>query len=148
MLFLAVLIIIISVNQRLINHLFSYWIIYVYEGAIQKSKNRRELVNKRYFTGNLSPDDLWLEVADYIYEAYDLENINDIYIAGDGASWIKQGVKQLTLPKIETKYALDIFHFKQAINNIIDDKDYKNLLINYIIKDREDDYKKVIKTIK
>lgn len=86
-------------------------LIYVYEGAIQKSKNRRELVNKRYFTGNLSPDDLWLEVADYIYEAYDLENINDIYIAGDGASWIKTGLGYIP----NSKFVLDHFHLSKYV---------------------------------
>lgn len=86
-------------------------LIYVYEGAIQKSKNRRELVNKRYFTGNLSPDDLWLEVADYIYEAYDLENINDIYIAEDGASWIKTGLGYIP----NSKFVLDHFHLSKYV---------------------------------
>lgn len=120
----------------------------IFEGKskVKAAKERYELTNKHVYI-NTNENNFWEDILNLISEKYRLEDIEKIYILGDGASWIKQGVKQLTLPKIETKYALDIFHFKQAINNIIDDKDYKNLLINYIIKDREDDYKKVIKTI-
>ena len=84
-------------------------LIYVYEGAIQKSKNRREFVNKRYFTGNLSTYDLWLEVD--IYEAYDLENIKYIYIAGDGASWIKTGLGYIP----NSKFVPDHFHLSKYV---------------------------------
>lgn len=95
-------------------------LIYVYEGAIQKSKNRRELINKRYFTGNLSPDDLWLEVADYLYEAYELEKIDNIYIAGDGASWIKTGLGYIP----GSKFVLDHFHLSKYVKKATAHLDY------------------------
>ena len=40
----------------------------------------------------MNPEDLWTEVATYIDEAYDLEKVENIYIAGDGANWIKTGL--------------------------------------------------------
>lgn len=41
----------------------------------------------------MHPEDLWTEVATYIYEAYDLDSVENIYIAGDGARWIKTGTE-------------------------------------------------------
>lgn len=86
-------------------------LIYVYEGAIQQSKGRRLLINKRYFTGHLTPDDIWLEVSKYVYEAYDIEKIKEIYIAGDGASWIKTGLEYIP----GSKFVLDHFHLNKYV---------------------------------
>ena len=36
-------------------------------------------------------EDLWNEVTDYIYDAYDYDRIEKIYLSGDGANWIKAG---------------------------------------------------------
>ena len=68
-------------------------LIYVHEGKRFKSKGRYELINKRLFTGSLiASEDLWLDVANYLEEAYDLDRVEKIYISGDGASWIKEGL--------------------------------------------------------
>src|SRR5690625_1601925 len=65
-------------------------LVYVHEGRKKVGKNRYKLINKRVFSGVYkSSEDLWLEVADYIDEAYDLDKIEKIYLSGDGASWIK-----------------------------------------------------------
>ena len=40
------------------------------------SKDRYKLINPRYFSGVYSnSDELWTEVSDYIYEAYDLDRV-------------------------------------------------------------------------
>ncbi len=68
-------------------------LIYVHEGKKFKSKGRYELINKRYFTGSLKDtEDLWLEVADYLEEAYDLEKQKRYIFQVDGARWIKEGL--------------------------------------------------------
>ena len=36
-------------------------------------------------------EDLWLEVQQYIYDNYDTEYLENVYIAGDGAPWIVSG---------------------------------------------------------
>jgi len=69
-------------------------LVYVHEGIKQVEKDRWELVNPRYFSGiYTNSDELWLEVADYIDEAYDVNLIKKIYLSGDGASldqkWIR-----------------------------------------------------------
>jgi hypothetical protein len=44
-------------------------LIYVYDDKTEVSKGRTRLENIRYFTGEMHPEDLWTEVATYIYEA-------------------------------------------------------------------------------
>ncbi len=71
---------------------------YVYDG-IEETDSRRKLQNVHYFTQKQkgSSEDLWLEVAQYIYDVYDIDCLETIYIMGDGAGWIKQGL--VWLPK-------------------------------------------------
>jgi hypothetical protein len=79
---------------------------YVHEGKRFKSKGRYELINKRLFTGSLiASEDLWLDVANYLEEAYDLDRVEKIYISGDGASWIKEGLNWIK----GSEYVLDTF---------------------------------------
>lgn len=88
----------------------------VYDGIERKGK-RIELKNKRHFGGIYKSkiDDLWEEVMNYIEETYDTEYLEKIYIAGDGASWIKSGKEWL----IKSEYILDEFHMKKAISGIV-----------------------------
>lgn len=87
-------------------------IVYVHEGIEKISKNRNKLKNVRYFTGvKTKSEDLWLEVADYIEEAYDTDAMEKIYLSGDGASWIKEGLNWL--PK--SYFVLDRFHLAKYV---------------------------------
>jgi len=83
----------------------------IYEGTFKEgSKNR--CINPIYMSGyGKDTDEFWLEVADRIYELYDPEDIKDIYIHGDGANWIRQGISWLP----ESKLVLDKFHLNKAI---------------------------------
>ncbi len=85
---------------------------YVHEGKRFKSKGRYELINKRLFTGSLiASEDLWLDVANYLEEAYDLDRVEKIYISGDGASWIKEGLNWIK----GSEYVLDYFHLSKYV---------------------------------
>lgn len=88
----------------------------VYDG-IETKGSRIELKNKKHFGGIYKNkiDDLWEEVMNYIEETYDTEYLEKIYIAGDGASWIKSGKEWL----IKSEYVLDEFHMKKAISGIV-----------------------------
>jgi len=87
-------------------------LIYVHEGKRFKSKGRYELINKRLFTGSLiASEDLWLDVANYLEEAYDLDRVEKIYISGDGASWIKEGLNWIK----GSKHVLDYFHLSKYV---------------------------------
>mgnify|MGYP001298846271 FL=1 len=87
-------------------------LIYVHEGKKYKSKGRYELINKKYFTGSLkNSEELWLEVANYLEEAYEMDKVEKIYISGDGASWIKEGLNWIK----GSKHVLDYFHLSKYV---------------------------------
>lgn len=90
-------------------------IIYVYEGVESNEEGRAKLINPRYFGGVYEGPEsigrLWTEVLDYLNEAYDMDNVNRVYINGDGAAWIRTGEK--IIPK--SKFALDKYHMHKYI---------------------------------
>ena len=87
-------------------------LVYVHEGKKEVGKERYELINTRYFTGNYSnSEQLWLEVADYLDKAYDMEQVKTIYLSGDGARWIKEGLSWIK----GSKYVLDYFHLSKYV---------------------------------
>ncbi len=90
-------------------------IIYIYEGVDTDEEGRPKLINPRYFGGIYDGQEeikkLWTEVLNYINEAYDYEQIDRIYINGDGAAWIRAGEK--VIPK--SKFALDKYHMHKYI---------------------------------
>ena len=61
----------------------------IFEGIEKENikSKRKKLVNKYYFSGVYKkPEDIWLEVLEYIDKVYDEEYLERIYIMGDGAS--------------------------------------------------------------
>ncbi len=87
-------------------------LIYVHEGKKELSEGRNELINKKYFTGNYkSSEELWLEVAQYIDKAYNLDVNPVIYLSGDGANWIKEGLNWIK----GSIYVLDYFHLSKYV---------------------------------
>ena len=86
-------------------------LIYVYDDKKLVNKGRTRLENIRYFTGEMNPEDLWTEVATYLDQAYDLDKVENIYIAGDGASWIKTGLGIIN----KSKYVLDHYHLSKYV---------------------------------
>lgn len=87
-------------------------LVYVHEGKIQVSKGRWKLINPRYFSGvYANSDELWIEVSDYIDKAYDLDRIEKIYLSGDGAPWIKNGLGWIK----GSIYVLDRYHLTKYI---------------------------------
>ncbi len=89
-------------------------LIYVYDDKTKVNRGRIKLENVRYFTGTMDPEELWTEVATYLDEAYDLEKVEKIYIAGDGANWIKGGTEIIN----NSKFVLDHYHLSKYIKVI------------------------------
>ena len=87
-------------------------LIYVHEG--NHTKGKRNILKNVHYIGCLgkNSEDLWLEVAEYIDKKYDIENIEKIYIGGDGASWIKEGLNWIN----KSEFVLDKFHLLKYIN--------------------------------
>lgn len=87
-------------------------IIYVHEGKKEVCKGRNKLLNVRYFTdAKQNSEELWLDVAKYIDDAYKVETIEKIFISGDGASWIKEGLNWIE----KSEFVLDKFHVAKYI---------------------------------
>jgi len=104
----------------------------VYENFAKIGK-RVKLLNKKHFGGLYKGriDDLWEEVATYIEDTYDTDYLERVYISGDGANWIKTGTEWI----IKSKYVLDRFHLKTAVNGIVGRETKTN-------KKEKSDYKK------
>lgn len=88
-------------------------LIYVHEGidTERSTIKRKVLKNVRYFGGDCKSEDLWLKVAQYIDEQYVEESIETVYISGDGAAWIRQGLDWI--PK--SRFVLDNHHMNKYI---------------------------------
>ena len=82
---------------------------------------RNTLTNKLIFTSTTS---IWNKIFDGMAQKYDLNRIKQIYILGDGASWIKHGVLDMDLPNTKVTFALDRFHTMQAIQRITKNEVY------------------------
>lgn len=95
-------------------------LVYVYEGIENESpiSERKKLINPHYFGGiSVKEGDnsrLWQDVHDYIAEAYEIDKIKMIYINGDGASWIKNGVNYFK----RAKFVMDKFHITEYVNRM------------------------------
>ena len=96
-------------------------LVYVHEGKREIGKNRYELINVRHFSGlYANSDELWVEVADYIDKAYDMDAIEKIYLSGDGAPWIKNGLGWIK----GSIYVLDRYHLSKYVTQATAHMDY------------------------
>lgn len=85
-------------------------LVYFHEGVV--GTKRRHLVNARYLTTTQKkPGEFWFEVLDNLDAYYDLDYVKDIYLSGDGASWIKTGHEHIP----GSVLILDKFHLAKAI---------------------------------
>ena len=104
-------------------------LVYVHEGVDNErsTKKRTVLKNVRYFGGECNTEELWLKVAEYIDKQYKEEKIETVYISGDGASWIRQGLQWIG----KSKFVLDKYHMnkyvKTATAHLNDDSMYYQL---------------------
>ena len=103
-----------------------------------KEKPRRSLNNKRIFA-SFKSNKFLDDTLDYLYYTYDTDKIKNIFVMGDGARWIRTLTNHFQFNK-ETNivFALDKFHFKQAIHHICLNKDLEKIASDYITNDKKD----------
>ena len=87
-------------------------LVYCFEGKELEApiSKRKRLINPHYFAGVYKGTNengkLWEEVYEYIVSKYDLEKIKKIYISGDGASWIREGLNYFR----QAIFVMDEYH--------------------------------------
>ncbi|MDD3318248.1 MAG: ISLre2 family transposase [Methanosarcina sp.] len=120
-------------------------LIYVHEGRKKVGKDRWKLLNVRYFSGVYNnSDELWVEVADYIDQAYDIDSIEKIYLSGDGASWIKNGLSWIK----GSIYVMDRYHLSKYVTQATVHMDYTTpIMWNYINNGDQKNIKELFKII-
>ena len=108
--------------------------------VIFDSIQNKRLMNKQIFA---SVDYTYIQnCLDYIYDVYDVDKFKTIYIMGDGATWIKSLRESFRFNKnINVIYALDKFHFRQALHHIALNKELEDILESYIINDNRKAFK-------
>ena len=89
-------------------------LISIYEG-VERIGKRGKCINIHHISSHgKSVDDIWQEASEWVYSAYNEEEIERIYLHGDGASWIKKGIDYL--PK--SQFVLDRYHLNKALKEV------------------------------
>ena len=98
----------------------------VYKHSKKKKNIRYRLLGKHVLAS--IDNDLQTQVDDYIYNTYDVDQMNEIVFMGDCAAWIKAFPHSFKYHKdMKITFSMDGFHFSQAIQNICTKK-YQNLV--------------------
>ncbi|NMC35262.1 MAG: ISLre2 family transposase [Veillonellaceae bacterium] len=90
-------------------------LVYVHEGNISETK-RAQLGHVRYLTWPIGgdTDDMWETVATYIEEQYDTDQLQKVWLCGDGAAWIDKGAEWL----IKCEKLLDRYHVNKRFMSL------------------------------
>lgn len=80
------------------------------EGVKKVNKGRNELISPIHFEGyKMKPEKQWEYVQAVLTETYEMDKVETVWIHGDGASWIKTGLK--TFPN--AKPVIDRYHLNK-----------------------------------
>lgn len=115
----------------------------VHEGYEETFVKRKKLKNIRYFADSeLTYEELWEVIFDYVNKKYDIDKFKKIFVSGDGAP----GIKNYTNCFPNAKFVLDPFHYiKKHLQYIFKDEiDLRNLADDYIRNDLIDDFKTLV----
>jgi hypothetical protein len=113
------------------------------EGIKEISKDRNATINLVHFTTDISElEKLRNNVFAYINGAYNVENIGNVYIHGDGAPWIMKGLDKIG----GSVFALDGFHLQRKLKPFIDSSNAE--CINELLSsERKEDFELAAKAI-
>ena len=115
------------------------------------SKTRYKLINPHACA---SIDDTLLDdIINYIYDNYDVNYIKELNFMGDCASWIKSFPNSYWFkftPNTDIKFAMDNFHFKQALLQLTTKKypDITLAMQEYIDSNSKKDFNMIIEQFK
>ena len=87
----------------------------VCSGKQSVSKGRNELIEPFHVQGyGMDKETLWGYVYALCAEKFDMECVDNVFIYGDGASWIKGGLDVFP----NAIYVLDTFHFRKRMRSL------------------------------
>lgn len=81
-----------------------------YEGWTRVGKDRHRTVNKTAFAAVASGDDFWGGMTLKLHKAYDLSEVEDTVVGGDGARWVKEGADY-----VNGRFQLDRYHLHREL---------------------------------
>lgn len=107
------------------------------------SMNRYRLVNS--YTCASIDNNLLNDTVEYIYNMYDTDYINEIVFMGDCATWIKNFPFSHWFnfnEKTKVKFAMDGFHFSQALQQLTTNKypEVYDALYQYVLDNNKKDF--------
>lgn len=120
-------------------------LISIHEG-IRRQGRRGQCINPHYISSyGKAIEELWLEAVKWIYQTYDVDKIEIIYLHGDGASWIKEGLNWLP----EVKMVLDRYHLNKAITAVTGRQlEKRSEIYSALSKDDKKTFVKITKQLK
>jgi hypothetical protein len=81
-----------------------------YEGWEKVGKDRYKTVNKTAFADVTDRDSFWAGMSLKLQRKYDLGNVSDTILGGDGAAWVKEGARY-----IQGRFQLDRYHLNREL---------------------------------
>ena len=118
-------------------------LITVTEGTDRIAERRNRTRNPMYFSDReLNPKAAWESVEGYIEKAYDIDQLEAIYVHGDGGSWIEKGLDNFA----KTRHVMDGYHFYKelrGVSQILPKRNVRTALIfalKHNDRKRADDY--------
>jgi hypothetical protein len=101
----------------------------VAEGVYQECKGRNRTINPMYFANEtFDTKELWKTTEGYIGKAYDLDQIEKVYVHGDGGQWIKNGLENIT----QSVHVMDGYHFKRDLRSICRILPHRNIKVTLL----------------
>ena len=108
-------------------------LISIHEGVVRNGK-RGQCINTHHISSyGKKTEELWLETVNWIYDTYEVDAIERIYLHGDGAAWIKEGLNWI--PKV--KFVLDKYHLNKSILQATGSQPEKRKEIHKAIKNAD-----------
>lgn len=87
----------------------------VTEGVVKESEGRNRTIHPVHFSDEgFDTKELWKSVEGFIGKNYVLEDLEKIYVHGDGGAWIKGGLESFP----QAIHVMDGFHFYKELRKI------------------------------
>ena len=107
----------------------------VTEGTRPVGSRRNQTIEPMHFVDEAqSAKGLWKSVEGYVAKAYDVEQIEEIYIHADGGNWIQNGLESFS----NVIHVMDGYHFFEKLGTVANkfpQHNVKVVLLNAIEKD-------------